>query len=113
MQISLSKILQIVNGVQNPKQAVGMALTALERKDPQTAQSIRSMISAGKDPSQAIMEFAKQGKIQKSDLPVIKNLAQSLKNKGFSKFDISDDVFVKAEQAFDKAAAQPKTNGWF
>ncbi|MEG0109515.1 MAG: hypothetical protein RR234_03690 [Christensenella sp.] len=112
MKFDLQKAVSIANSVSNPKEAIGMGLNMLSKKNPEMAKTLAAMIKAGDNPATAIQQFAAEGKISQKDFGQIKTIYGMAKKAGFKKFDVPASVWAKAEQALS-AAPGNKSGDWF
>lgn len=115
MKFDLSKIVGIANAISSPKEAMGMALNMLSKKNPDMASKLSQMIKSGADPSKAIEQFASEGSIKADDLTKMKNIYAMAKKAGFKKFDVPTSVWDKAEKALknNKPTNGGNSNNWF
>lgn len=113
MKFDLMKAIGFANKISSPKEAIGMALNMLAKKNPAMAKNISDMIKSGKDPSIAIQEFAQEGKVNSADLDKMKNVYAMAKKAGFKKFDVPKSVWDKAENALKTKNTAPKNTDWF
>lgn len=90
-----------------------MLLTEMSKKNPEKANQLKLMISSGKNPEQAIMEFAQKGEISMEQLNELKQ-GYSLASKLGLKQKVPKSVWDKAEQAIKRAQSNPTPkNGGF
>lgn len=101
MPINLSTILNVASTIFSPKQALSKALSILAGKNPNAANMIQGMIKSGKNPADAMREFAQQGQIDANQLGQIKDIYKKLKLMGFKNFSVPDNVWQEAEQALN------------
>jgi hypothetical protein len=106
MKLSISKVLDIANGVTNPQQGAELALGFLDKRNPEAANTIRTMIQAGKNPQEALKDFAAKGQIRKQDLGLIKKVYGMMKRAGFKKYEVPDSFWEEVESSFN-------TSTWF
>lgn len=99
MKFDLMKAISMANSLKNPKEAIGMALNMLAKKNPQMAGTISKMIKSGDDPVKAIEKFSKEGSIKSDDLKKMKSIYGMAKKAGFKKFDVPKETWDKAEKA--------------
>lgn len=97
-KLNIKKLLNIANSVSNPKQGITMLLDEMAKKNPEKAKQLKFMISSGKNPEQAIMEFAQKGEINLDQLRELKQ-GYSLASKFGLKHKVPQTVWDKAEKA--------------
>lgn len=109
-KLNLGKFVKIANGVSNPKKAIPMLLDAMDKKDPQRARMLRSMMSSNKSATQALRESASRGEITMEQLSDLKRGYSILSKLGL-KHKIPESVWKEAESAIRGAKAAPPRNG--
>ena len=95
MAFNISKILEVLNTISNPKQAIDMMLSKLP---PQQSNMLRGMMNSGKDPKQAILESAKSGQINIEQLNQAKQMYSMIRKFGYRKMSVPDSIWNEAEQ---------------
>lgn len=112
MKFNLSKAISVANALSSPKEAIGLGLNMLAKKNPEMAQTISRMIQSGEDPVKAIQKFSADGKFSQKELDQMKGIYNMAKKAGFKKFNVPPSVWEQAEQAI-KAAPTSETSDWF
>lgn len=107
--INLNKIANIINAISNPQQAISYALQTLNKKNPQQAQMINTMINSGKNPSDAIYEAARNGTINESQLSQLQSMYKSLKGLGV-KISIPDNTWNEVKSIITQANKESNIN---
>ena len=101
MGFNFNKILNVLNGIANPKQAIDMMLNKMP---PQTANMLRGMMNSGVDPKQAIIESAKNGQINIEQLNQAKSMYNMARKFGYRKFSVPDSLWNEAEELIKKGS---------
>lgn len=112
MKFDLSKAISVANAISSPKEAIGMGLNMLSKKNPEMAQTISHMIKSGEDPVKAIQKFAAEGKFSQKELDQMKGIYNMARKAGFKKFNVPASVWEQAERAV-KSAPTSSTSDWF
>ena len=94
MNFNISKVLGLLNGISNPKQAINMMLNKMPQDK---ANMLRNMMNSGKDPKQAILDSARNGQINLDQLNQAKTMFQTVRKLGFRKFNVPDSLWSEAE----------------
>lgn len=95
MSFNINKVLNLLNGITNPKQAINMMLDKMPQDK---ANMLRSMMNSGKSPKDAILESARTGQINLEQLNQAKTMYQTVRKFGFRKFSVPDSIWNEAEQ---------------
>ncbi len=94
MSFNINKVLNLLNGITNPKQAINMMLDKMPQDK---ANMLRSMMNSGKSPKDAILESARSGQINLDQLNQAKTMYQTVRKLGFRKFNVPDSIWSEAE----------------
>lgn len=97
-KVSIDKLIKVANGLTNPKQAIDVLLSAMDKKNPGAANTIRKMMRSGKNPAEALKESAAQGTINLEQLKELKATYKIARNMGL-KMNVPNNVWNEAEAA--------------
>ena len=109
MGFNIKSVLNLLNGISSPNQAIDMMLSKLP---PQTANMLRSMMGNGVDPKQAIINSARNGQISLEQLNQAIQLYSTVRKFGFRKFNVPDSVWNEAENLIKKGSNTSGINGY-
>lgn len=98
MKFNISKLIKIANSVVNPKQGAQMLLQEMAKKSPDKANAISAMMSNGKNPTEAIQEFASKGDVTIDQLNQLKSMYGMARKFGL-KHNVPESVWKDAEKA--------------
>ena len=107
--MNFKSILNVLNGIANPKQAIDMMLNKMP---PQTANMLRGMMNSGVDPKQAILNSARSGQINIEQLNQAKSMYQMARKFGYRKFSVPNGIWDEAEQLIKKGGNNYNPTGY-
>lgn len=102
---NLSKLVKIANSLSNPSQGINMLLDEMSKKNPQQAKMLRTMITSGKSPQDAIKQFASSGDVTLEQLNDLKQGYAILGKLGL-KHKVPASVWKEAEDAIKSGSSQ-------
>ena len=95
---SWRNIVNTINAVGSPKQAINLLLKEGEKKDPNLANALRQIINSGEDPAKVLRQLSSEGKISLKNLAQIKNYYDIARRMGM-KQQIPNSEWQAAEKA--------------
>jgi PFU (PLAA family ubiquitin binding). len=81
---AINQFVKIANGIKNPKQGIKVALDAMEKKNPQMAKELRTVVNSGKDYRAFFKEKVADGTINKENFDSFKNAYRMAQKFGLS-----------------------------
>ena len=109
MAFNMNKILNMLNAITDPKQAVNMMLSKMPQ---QQANMLRGMMNSGKDPKEAILESARSGQINLEQLNQAKQMYSMARKFGYRKMSVPNNVWQEAESLIKQASSNNNMGGY-
>ena len=110
MGINIKSMLNILNGITNPKQAIDMMLNNMPQDK---ANMLRELMNSGKSPKQAIIESAKSGQINLDQLNQAKNMYSMARKLGYRKMNVPNSIWEEAESLIKNGSSNNNNSGGY